>query len=235
MALPSMTGRRSTLEGSLIPDSLISDSLILAFANDGSEHPPGAKLAAFEVGPAVGGSTARTPEQREFDEIFAAVYKELKRLASFFRRAERHATMSTTDIVDETYIKLLSSSSPVASRDRLHFKRIAARAMRQILTDAARRRGADKRGGLFQFISLTPAHAGTPAPNIRLLDLHRSLDDLAQARPRTAEMVELRYFGGFSIEEIRQIFGVSDATVERDLRGALAWLRLALEGELGTE
>lgn len=173
--------------------------------------------------------TRRPHDQKEFDEVFTAVYKELKRLAAFFRRGEKNATMSTTDIVDETYLKLFSSSSSgVGDSDRLHFKRVAARAMRQILTDAARRRGADKRGGLIDFVTLTHNEAAGPAPNPQLLDLHRSLDELAQTRPRYAEIVEMRYFGGFSIEEIKIYFGVSDATIERDIRAALAWLKLAL-------
>lgn len=175
--------------------------------------------------------TARAHDQKEFDEVFTAVYKELKRLAAFFRSGERNATMSTTDIVDETYLKLFaSSSSAVGDTDRLHFKRVAARAMRQILTDAARRRGADKRGGFIDFVTLTHHEAAGPTPNPQLLDLHRSLDELAQSKPRYAEIVEMRYFGGFSIEEIKNYFGVSDATIERDIRAALAWLKLALLG-----
>ena len=172
-------------------------------------------------------------KDEEFDQVFAAVYSELKRLAAYLRRSHRGATMSTTDVVDEAYLKLFRSSA-VESGDRLHFKRIAARAMRQILTDAARRRNADKRGGMMEFVTLGHANgAGSqPATSPQLLDLHRALDQLMESNPRLAEIVEMRYFGGFSIDEIKGYFRLSDATIERDIRAALAWLKLTLKGGL---
>ena len=175
----------------------------------------------------------KTWQDEEFDQVFAAVYKELKRLAAYLRRSQRAATMSTTDVVDETYLKMFRSSS-VVSVDRLHFKRIAARAMRQILTDAARKRHADKRGGMLDAVTLGHAdEVGTaPATTPQLMDLHRALDQLMTANARLAEIVEMRYFGGFSITEIKGYFGLSDATIERDIRAALAWLKLALNGGL---
>ncbi len=172
-------------------------------------------------------------QTEEYDQVFAGVYGELKRLAAYLRRGQRDATMSTTDVVDEAYLKLFRSSA-VGSGDRLHFKRIAARAMRQILIDAARKKGADKRGGMLEFVTMGHADgAGSqPATSPQLLDLHRALDQLIEVSPRLAEIVEMRYFGGFSIDEIKGYFRLSDATIERDIRAGLAWLKLALDGGL---
>ena len=148
-------------------------------------------------------------KDEEFDRIFEAVYKELKRLAAYLRRSQRGATMSTTDVVDEAYLKLFRSSA-AGTGDRLHFKRIAARAMRQILTDAARKRNADKRGGMMEFVTMGHADesgAQPPATTPQLLDLHRALDQLMATSPRLAEIVEMRYFGGFRSRRSRTTSG----------------------------
>ena len=166
-------------------------------------------------------------DEEQFNQIYAALYSELRRLAMHFRQG-CGVTISATELVNDAYLKLFSSPARSIT-DRLHIKRIAAKAMRQILVDAARRRRAAVHGGLLQFVSLTHSEAAAPAPNPNLLDLHLSLRALAEAKPRMAEIVELRYFGGFSVEEIRKAVGLSDATVEREIRAAVAWLSVKLD------
>jgi RNA polymerase sigma factor (TIGR02999 family) len=165
--------------------------------------------------------------QEEFDQIYLAIYKELKRLAAYFRSPQAHQTMSATDVVQEAYLKLRVSSNTL-TRDPLHFKRIAAVAMRQIMIDAAKRKSSQSRGGQFDFISLTQANAASPAPDVDVLDLNRALDLLATKKARVAEIVVLRYYGGLTKEEIRASFDLSDSTIDRDLREGIIWLTDAL-------
>jgi RNA polymerase sigma factor (TIGR02999 family) len=116
----------------------------------------------------------------------------------------------------------------------LHFKRIAARAMRQVLVEAARRRNARKRGG-DQGQSLVTFHDSI-APvscEAQMLSLDHALDELARARPRQATIIEGRFFGGLDIAEIAELLEISEATVVRDWRAAKAWLAKELRGELG--
>ncbi len=162
-------------------------------------------------------------EREWLDGLFSATYEELRRLAARVRRDDRGATLNPTALVNEAYLKLIESSSlpPVS---RLHFRRIAARAMRQVLVDAARRRHAHKRGGSVTFVTLDETREGEPASSGELLTLDGALDDLARLHERQAQVVELRFFGGLSLSEIAAVLEVSEATVDRDWRAARAWL-----------
>jgi RNA polymerase sigma factor (TIGR02999 family) len=179
---------------------------------------------------AVGAPEARTPEQRRaLDELFSLTYEELRRLASSIRRGDPSATLTPTVLVNEAWLKL-ASSPEVGSASRLHFKRIAARAMRQLLIEAARRRHAGKRGGEDDVTIITYDESMLPVTSCgkELLALDAALDELAQIEPRQAMMVESRFFGGLDVTETAALLGVSEATILRDWRAAKAWLAQAL-------
>jgi RNA polymerase sigma factor (TIGR02999 family) len=181
------------------------------------------------------GAAALPPEpaldRLRMDRLFSATYEELRRLASSVRRDEPSATLNPTALVNEAWLKL-AGSPEIATESRLHFKRIAARAMRQVLVEAARRRHAHKRGGPdAAFVTFDDALDGrvvgaTDAE--ALLALDAALDALAQLNPRQARMIESRFFGGLDVAETAELLGVSEATVMRDWRAARAWLAMEL-------
>ena len=158
------------------------------------------------------------------DALFGATYEELRRLAVLVKRQHKSDTLNPTALVHEAWIKL-SGSNGINASSELHFKRIAARAMRQVLIDNLRRRKTTKRGGAEDF--LTPIDL-SPEPAVvaeeELLALDESLDKLAQMSPRQAAVVESRFFGGLEMAEIAELLGISEATVLRDWRAAKAWL-----------
>jgi len=161
-------------------------------------------------------------DRDELNRVFSATYEELRRLARTVRRSSQDATLSPTALVNEAWLKL-ASSKQIAWESPLHFKRVAARAMRQLLIGAARRRGALKRDGgalLVTFAEDLPALA--KADDVLRLDA--ALEELARLSPRQASIVESRYFGGLEVAETAQVLGVSEATVARDWRMAKAWL-----------
>ncbi len=163
-------------------------------------------------------------DRESLDHLFSATYEELRRLASTVRRGDPSATLNPTALVNEAWIKLAKSPS-IASTSRLHFKRIAARAMRQLLVEAARRRNAGKRGaGAEITVSFDAAEQKAPSGREDLLALDRALNELAQMNERQAVMVESRFFGGLDIPETAELLEVSEATVLRDWRAAKAWL-----------
>jgi RNA polymerase sigma factor (TIGR02999 family) len=164
-------------------------------------------------------------DRQTLDELFSVTYEELRRLASSVRRRDRHASLSPTALVNEAWLKLAASPG-FRSASRLHFKRIAARAMRQILIEAARRRHAGKRGGGDDVCMVTfdEALEQVVATSHDLLALDTALDSLAQVNPRQAVMIESRYFGGLDVAETADLLGVSEATILRDWRVAKAWL-----------
>jgi RNA polymerase sigma factor (TIGR02999 family) len=166
-------------------------------------------------------------DQRTLDTLFSATYEELRRLAAAVRRSDANATLSPTTLVNETWLKL-SRTPPAAFGSELHFKRIAARAMRQILVDAARRKNAARHGGDLLRVTLDDGAAQTEADAGGLISLDEALNELARINPRQAAMVEARFFGGLDVEETAQMLGVSEATVLRDWRAAKAWLSLEL-------
>lgn len=162
--------------------------------------------------------------RQELDHLFSMAYEELRRLASTVRRGDASVTLSPTALVNEAWLKL-AASPQIASTSRLHFKRIAARAMRQLLVDAARRRNADKRGGRAEVtVTFEDAVDKTPTGSQGLLALNRALDELGRMNPRQAVIVESRFFGGLDIPETAALLSVSEATVLRDWRAAKAWL-----------
>jgi RNA polymerase sigma factor (TIGR02999 family) len=167
----------------------------------------------------------RSPQERkDLDQLFSVAYEELRRLASVVRRGDPSGTLSPTALVNEAWLKL-SKSPGFASASRLHFKRVAARAMRQLLIEAARRRNAGKRGGGAEWtVAFDDTVQEKPAYGKDLIALHGALDSLARMNPRQATMVELRFFGGLDVGETAELLDVSEATILRDWRAAKAWL-----------
>jgi RNA polymerase sigma factor (TIGR02999 family) len=178
------------------------------------------------------GSIAPDPDRASLDALFSLAYEELRRLASSVKRGDPSATLSPTALVNEAWIKLAESPS-FASTSRIHFKRIAARAMRQVLIEAARRRNADKRGGGAALVTFDDALHDSSADAGELIALDGALDELARIHPRQAQMVECRFFGGLDIPETAELLGVSEATVLRDWRAAKAWLATELKQPRG--
>ena len=161
---------------------------------------------------------------RALDHLFSATYEELRRLASVVRRGDPSATLNPTALVNEAWLKL-AKSPPLKVTSELHFKRIAARAMRQILVETARRRSAGKRGsGVEITVTLIDGLTQKPSDGKALLALNTALDSLARMNPRQAVMVESRFFGGLDIPETAALLKISEATVLRDWRAAKAWL-----------
>lgn len=165
-----------------------------------------------------------TEDRQAVDQLFSITYEELRRLASTVRRGDPSATLSPTALVNEAWLKL-AESRKLATTSKLHFKRIAARAMRRLLIEAARRRNAGKRGGGAEVtVTFDETLQRPPTGSRDLLNLDRALDDLAKMNPRQAVMVESRFFGGLDVPEIASLLSVSEATVLRDWRAAKAWL-----------
>lgn len=164
-------------------------------------------------------------DRATLDQLFSLAYEELRRLAASVLRDHATASLSPTGLVNEAWLRLANSKG-ISPTSRLHFKRIAARAMRQILVEAARRRHAAKRGGAAMVVvTFDEALGGSvEADDEHLLALDGALDDLAQLHPRQAAMVESRFFGGLDVAETATLLGVSEATVLRDWRAARAWL-----------
>jgi len=163
-------------------------------------------------------------DRQAIDRLFSVTYEELRRLASTVRRGDPSATLNPTALVNEAWLKM-AKSPQIAATSRLHFKRIAARAMRQLLVEAARRRNAGKRGGGEDItITFDPEVKKKASCGDDVLALNRALDELAELNPRQAVMVESRFFGGLDIPETAKLLNVSEATVLRDWRVAKAWL-----------
>lgn len=162
-------------------------------------------------------------DRTTLDALFSATYDELRRLAASVRSHDAHATISPTALVNEAWVKL-ADSPPLQAASRLHFKRIAARAMRQVLVEAARRRNAGKRGGDVAFVTFDEEADPLATGAADLLALDEALHALARISPRQATMVESRFFGGLDVAETAELLQVSEATVLRDWRAARAWL-----------
>ena len=170
------------------------------------------------------GQLANTPEERkQLDYLFSLTYEELRRLAATVRRNDPSVTLNTTALVNEAWLKLAASPA-FTSLSQLHFKRIAARAMRQLLVEAARRRAAGKRGAGAFVIPLQDADGSLASDAEELLALNTALDELSRLNPRQALMVEARFFGGFDSAETAAMLQISEATLLRDWRTARAWL-----------
>ncbi|MFL5617326.1 MAG: ECF-type sigma factor [Gemmatimonadaceae bacterium] len=147
------------------------------------------------------------------DEVFEFVYEDLKRIARrYLRRSESHVTLSTTELVHESFLKL--RTSPRFS-DSAHFFGSAARAMREVLVDFARRLRSEKRGGLYKRVSFSDAEATLEFELDEMLALDAALHQLSAVDPRLTQIVELRFFAGLPEHEIARILGVTTRTVER--------------------
>lgn len=166
-------------------------------------------------------SGARAGEKESIDALFALAYDELRRIAKRVRN-EGAATLSTTALVHEAYLKLLPSKVP--ANDAAHFKLLVARAMREALIDAARRRQAGKRGGGELAVTLDDTIQANPLKADQLIELHEALTELNRIDPRRASVVECRFFGGLDVDETAAALNLSTATVKRDWRVARAWL-----------
>ena len=171
----------------------------------------------------------RFAEQR----VFHLLYADLRRMAAAcLKRERRDHTLQPTALVHEAYLRLASQ----LDRDynnRAHFMAVAAQVMRRVLVDWARARGASKRGGDVQRVELREASAQAPNWSAQMLDLDRALQQLAARDPRAAKVVELRFFGGLTDEEIAIVVDTSDRTVSRDWEFARAWL-LGVLGSSGS-
>ncbi len=163
------------------------------------------------------------------EALVPVVYAELRILAESYMRKERSGhTLQPTALVNEAWIRL-ADQSRVEWKGRAHFFGIAAQAMRRILVDHHRRRTASRRGGE-RAVTLIDDAADTFSDPLDLLALDEALDQLAEMDPRAARVVELRFFGGLSVEETAAVLDVSEPTVKRDWRSARAWLYGRLAG-----
>jgi len=169
-------------------------------------------------------------DQAALDQLMPLVYSELRRLASNYLRRERQGhTLQPTALVNEAYLKLVDQRS-AKWQNRAQFFGISAQLMRRILVDHARQHRAAKRGGSEQRrLSITSAEKFAKQSEIDLLALNEALDELTKMDPQQARIVELKFFGGLSIEETAEVLGIGHATVERDWKMARAWLRRQLE------
>jgi RNA polymerase sigma-70 factor (ECF subfamily) len=167
-------------------------------------------------------------EKQALDDLTPLVYKELRRLAaSHLRRERKSHTLQPTALVHEAYLRLVDQKHP-NWQNRSHFFGVASQLMRRILVDHARKRQADKRA--VKGVSLEEAVSFQQGRGRELLALDASLTLLEKLDPRKGRAVELRYFGGLSIEEIAQMLDVSAVTVRRDLRMARVWLSREMQG-----
>jgi RNA polymerase sigma factor (TIGR02999 family) len=158
--------------------------------------------------------------------LVALVYDELRRRAGELLRRERPGhTLQPTALVHEALLRLLRPEALAGTRDRAHLMAAAARAMRQVLVDHARRRAADKRGGGQEHVPLDEALDYFARQSLDVLAVHEALDELAGLHARQGQVVELRFFGGYTVEEIAGLLEVSLSTVESDFRKAAAFLR----------
>ncbi len=165
----------------------------------------------------------REGDSDALERLTPMVYQELRRLARHHMRGERAGHMlQTTALVHEAYIRLVDLE--LGFKDRVHFFAVSARLMRRVLVDLARERQAAKRGGAAVVVPLEEELVGGKTPGGDILVLDQALEQLAAFDARKARVVELRIFGGLTIDETVAVLEVSHATVERDLRMAKAWL-----------
>lgn len=158
------------------------------------------------------------------------MYRHLRAIAGRYLQGRQGHTLQPTALVNEAYLKLDKKDSD-AFESREHFMAVASQIMRDILVDHARAKGADKRGGGAQQVSLSGVSVDDREEIVDVLALDRALTQLAELNPRHARVVELRFFGGLTSEEVASVLDVSLATVERDWTKARAWLLVQLRCE----
>lgn len=174
-------------------------------------------------------------DKAALDRLTPLVYDEIRRIAHRYMQREREGqTLQTTALVNEAYLRLAGSAN-ITWQNRAHFYAVTAQVMRRILIDHARRRQYVKHGGETQRVALEEAVAEVGLMSqpraAELLALDEALDELARLDPRKSRVVELRYFGGLSLEETAKVLNVSLMTVRRDWRAAKAWLYKAVKSE----
>jgi RNA polymerase sigma factor (TIGR02999 family) len=163
-------------------------------------------------------------------ELTPLVYGELRRVAHHYLGGQRpDHTLQTTALVNEAYLRLADQTSP-RWQNRAHFFAVAARAMRQILVSYARTQQAQKRGGGAFKVELDEAALVSPQKSKEILDLHEALEQLSALDSRKAQVVELKYFGGLSYDEIAEVLKISRITARRDWEFAKVWLYTELHG-----
>ena len=173
-------------------------------------------------------------DKHALDQMLPVVYQELHRLASgFLSREGSGHTLQPTALVHEAYLRLVDQRR-VDWRNRAQFLGVAASMMRRILVNHARDRAARKRGGNPERVSLSLVESPSGRPDIELIALEDALQRLAGLDERKSRVVELKFFGGLTIEEIAEVLEISEATVEREWAFARAWLYDAVEGSGGT-
>ncbi len=171
----------------------------------------------------------RAGDREALDRLIPLVHDELRRLAGRHLRGERQGhTLQTTALVNEAFLRLADSDVPW--QDRVHFFAIAARSMRRILVDHAKSKRRLKRGGQHEHVALDEALVATPSRSDEILVLDEALSELAEFDERKARVIELRYFGGLTYDEVATALEISPATVHRELRMARAWLHDRMRG-----
>ena len=182
----------------------------------------------------MGNSPQQDPDDKDIDVLLPVVYQELRRLAAgYIRREKPGQTLQPTALVHEAYLRLLKDR-PGRWQNRAHFCAIAAHSMRQILIERARARGASKRGGARHRITLDEGLVAGGDRSVDLLALDEALERLAALDPEQARLVELRFFGGLTVEETAEAMDISPATVKRHWTVAKAWLTRELGGPTAT-
>lgn len=167
---------------------------------------------------------AQTGDRDALDRLLPMVYDELRKLASYQLRRERsNHTLQPTALVHEAYLRLVNQRE-VQWQDRAHFFGLAAQMMRRILVNHALAHKAEKRGGKEAVISLDEVVAFAAEREVNLVLLDEALARLAEIDPSQAKIVELRFFGGLTVEEVAEVMKISTATVKREWRTAKAWL-----------
>ena len=163
-------------------------------------------------------------DQCAADRLMPLVYDELRALARHYLRTERRDhTLQATGLVHEAYLRLVDHSS-MTWRNRAHFFAVAAQVMRRLLVDYARKRHAEKRGGIREKLEFDELLAAPAERSVDLIALHDALEELSAFDERKSRIIELRFFGGLSTEEIADVLAISASTVTREWRVARAWL-----------
>jgi RNA polymerase sigma-70 factor, ECF subfamily len=172
-------------------------------------------------------------DQKALHSVISALYPELRRIArQHLKHRQAGQTLESAALANEAYLKLMRAGA-IRCENRAHFLAVCAQIIRRILVDHVRSRGYAKRGGQAERIPLDEVLLGAETRGIEILALHDALESLAQLDARKARVVELRYFGGLSVDETAEILGITPVRVKRDWKSAKAWLYGVLTVEQG--